>query len=129
MIADMPQLGGVALAPLPPSTLPSTMTVRSPIEDSEYGDEWTQPATIGHVRFSRVAEFALQQNGAVQGGYVFADGSKGLVYVDAASSDGAFEVPEGSEVRIDGGEAMEAVKVTRHDSLDGTAHHWEVEVR
>ena len=68
-------------------------------------------------------------NGAVQGGYVFSDGSKGLVLVDAANSEGAFEVPEGSEVRIDGGEAMEAVKVERHDSLDGSCHHWEIEVR
>lgn len=129
MLRDMPQLGGVRLAPLPASTLPSSMEVRAPVADSEYGDEWADPVTIGHVRFSQASEFGVQGNNAVENGYVFQDGSIGLVYVDAVNSAGAFEVPAQSEITIDGGEVMEVVKTTRQDNLDGTCHHWEIEVR
>lgn len=127
-LTAMPQLGGVALAPMPASTLPSTLTVLVPVE-SEYGEDYDEPREVTNVRFARTTEFSLMDGVGVQSGYVFQDGSKGLVYIDAATSGGAFEPPERAEVRVDGGEPMTVVKVTRHDHLDGSPHHWEVEVR
>ena len=129
MLSSMPMLGGVRLTPLPRSVLPSVMEVRAPVADSEYGDEWSDPVTVSHVRFQRAADLALVSVGGAQPGYVFRDGSRGLVYVDAATSEGAFEVPEGSRVSVDGGDAMEVARVTRCDHMDGTCHHWELEVR
>ena len=127
-LASIPTLGGIELAPLDVSLLPSTMAVRVPV-DSEYGESFGKPAVIRYVRFSRSTEFRLQDSGGAQTGYVFQDGSKGIVYVDAKNSEGAFEVPERSVVTIDRGEPMEVVRVTRCDHLSGAVHHWEVEVR
>lgn len=129
MLSDMPMLGGIRFAPLPVSLLPSDMVVRAPVLDSEYGDEWGEPVTIGHVRFMGAGEFAPAQSGGAQSGYVFREGSVGMVIVDAATSTGAFAVPEGSEVRIDGGQPMTAVRVTSCQHFDGSTHHWEIEVK
>lgn len=127
MFRDMPQLGGVALAPIPASMLPSSMAVTQ-VGFGEYGEEETDLGTISNVRFDRADSFTLASSGGAPSGYVFKDGSKGLVYVDAANSGGAFEVPEGALVRIDGGDAMRVVAVNVRASLDGSAHHYEIEV-
>lgn len=129
MLSNFTLLGGVRLTPLPESVLPSSMTVRAPVLDSEYGDEWADPVTISRVRFMGAGEFAQAQSGGAQSGYVFREGSVGMVIVDAATSRGAFAVPEGSEVRIDGGQPMTAVRVTRCQHFDGATHHWEIEVK
>ena len=129
MFRHLPQIGGVKLAPMVESLLPSTLVVRGRVEDSEYGDEWSEPVEIQHVRFTRSSEFSVVNNSGVTSGYVFQDGSRGLIYVDAVNSSGAFDIPEGSEVRVDGGERMEVVKVTKCDNLDGTLHHYEIEVK
>lgn len=129
MLSSMPMLGGIRLAPLPASVLPSTLSVEEPIEDDEYGGGYEDAYQIRRVRFSRATEFAVTQADGAVSGYVFADGAKGIVYVDAANSVGAREVPERSRVTVDGGEPMEVVRVTRCDHLDGTCHHWELEVR
>lgn len=123
MLRDMPMLGAVRLAPIPASVLPSAMAYRAMVE-SEHGDEWGEAVTVTGVRFARTAEFSADR-------YQFREGSRGLVFVDALNSaaDGPLEVPEGAEVTVDGGEPMEAVRVTRFDHFDGTPHHWEVEVR
>ena len=130
MISTMPMLGGVRLAPLPASVLPSTMAVYEPASDDEHGGSYAaKPVTVSNVRFERAAERRDASSGGAQGGYAYSDDSRGTVYVDAASSAGAYEVPEGSLVAIDGGDAMEVVRVQRFDHPDGACHHWEVAVR
>lgn len=128
MLSSMPMLGGVRLAPLPVSVLPSTMVVREPAGEDEYGGSCAEPYEIAHVRFSAASEFTLQQSGGAQAGYVFAEGAKGVIYVDAANSSPAREVPERSVVTVDDGEPMMVRRVTRCDHLDGSCHHWELEV-
>lgn len=127
MLRAMPQLGGQRLAPLPASVLPSSMSVVV-VEEGEYGEERADARHVGHVRFERADEWSLQSSGGAAGGYVFREGSKGLVIVDAATSEGAFDVPERAEVSVDGGEPMRVVRSTLRANLDGTPHHWEIEV-
>ena len=129
MLRNMPQLGGVRLAPIPPELLPSVMEVSVPVEDDEHGGSRSDPVTVRGVRLVRASEVRAATSGGAQGGYLVADDVTGTVYVDAANSAGAFEVPVGSLVSVDGGEAMEAVRVQRLDHPDGTCHHWEVSVR
>lgn len=115
-------------APIPFRLLPSTMEVRVPA-DGDFGGEFAEPVMIGNVRFASVEEVTPRLMGGGRTGYVFSDGSKGLVYVDALNSAGAFEVPEGSLVSVDGGSKMSVVKNTRLEDFDGHVHHWEIEVR
>ncbi len=106
------------------------MRVRVPIEHSEYGDEWDeQPITVSNVRFMSTHEVNGVNNGGVTSGYVFEQGSKGLILVDAANSENAFPVPAGAEIRVDSDERLEAVKVTKCLNFDGTLHHYEIEVK
>lgn len=102
------------------SLLPADMSVRVP-EDGEYGGCYSEPVQIGHVRFEAASAIRPDQ-------YTFSAGSKGLVFVDAVNSDGAFEIPVGSLVAI-GGEEMAVVAVNRYETFFGRVHHWEIEVR
>lgn len=128
MLSGMPMLGAVSLAPIPPELLPSEMEVREPVEDG-HGGAYAEPVSISNVRFVRATEYAAASSGGAQGGYVFAEGAKGTVYVDAVGSGGAYEVPERSLVSIDGGEPMEVVRAERFDHFGGACHHWELTVR
>ena len=61
-------------------------------------------------------------------GWVLSDGAQGIVYIDAARSTGAFEIPVGSLIRVDGGDEMSVATVNPY-CVDGYVHHWEIEVR
>lgn len=112
---------GVVMRPIPPSLLPDSMDVRVPL-DSDLGGEFSEEtARIEGVRFEDSAAMARRP-------YVLTDGSRGLVYVDAANSAGAFEVPVGSLVSVSGGGWMTAVKVVACRGFFGAVHHWEIEV-
>lgn len=128
MLSGMPTLGGVRLAQIPVGLLPSEMEVREPVEDG-HGGSYGEPVSISRVRFVRTAERTAASSAGAQGGYVFADDVRGRIFIDAANSPGAYEVPAGSRISIDGGEPLEVVRVERHDNFDGSCHHWEVEVR
>ena len=113
---------GAVMSPIPLSLLPDDMSVRVPVE-SEYGGEIVEEddaVLIEHVRFSDSVSMA-------RNGYVFSDGSKGLVYVDAVNSAGAFDVPVGSLVRI-GESELTVVKSVPCPGFFGVVHHWELEV-
>ncbi len=116
---------GAVMPPIPLSLLPDSMEVRVPV-DSDYGGEYAEAVTVEHVRFD--GSMAM-----VRKGYVLSDGSKGLVYVDAANSTGAtdgeggFVAPVGSIVKI-GGEELSVVKVVPCPGFFGAVHHWEIEV-
>lgn len=128
MLSVMPMLGGIRLAPLSESLLPSTVVVRERVEDDEHGGSFSEQYSIAHVRFDRTSAIAAEASGGAQGGYVVATGSRGRIYIDAETSVGARQIAEGARVSVDGGPEMEAVRVDRCDHLDGTPHHWEVEV-
>jgi len=110
---------GAVMQPIPLSLLPDDMEVRVPSE-SDYAGEYADPVEVWHVSFVGAEEMARK-------GYVFSDGAKGLVYVDAVNSVGAFKVPVGSLVRI-GDDEMSAVKTVACPGFFGAIHHWEIEV-
>lgn len=107
---------------IPRWAMPSQALVREPVE-SEDGGEFAplgEARTISHVRFESARELARKR-------YVLSDGAKGLLFVDAANSGGAYGIPVGSLVQVDGREWLSASKVTPL-SIDGPVHHWEVEL-
>lgn len=108
------------LAPIPASLLTSTVAVKTP-KESDFGGEFNEPATIERVRFDETSDL-------VRNGYVMSDGAKGLLFIDAACSLGAFEIPVGSLVSIDGQDYCMAGKVSPYCGFGGFVHHWEVEV-
>ncbi|MBR0405494.1 MAG: hypothetical protein IJI68_09915 [Eggerthellaceae bacterium] len=128
MLSSMPMLGGVRLTPLPKSVLPSALDVYIPVED-EHGGTFSGPQRITNVRFDRATDHRAVSSAGAQGGYLYADDITGTVYIDAANSTGAFEVPERARVSIDGGALMDVVHVETCAHFDGTVHHWEVKVK
>ena len=110
------------LKPIPKALMPSTAIVWEPC-DGLYGGSFAQEGkTISNVRFDRQAP--LQRLG-----YVETDGAKGLLYVDAANSPGAFAVPVGSRVKVDSLPEMSATKVHEYQGFNGAVHHWEIELQ
>lgn len=103
-------------APIPRRALPSSCAVRVPAREG--GGEFGDPVEIRHVRLE--AADALRATG-----YQLRDTATGLLFVDAVSSEGAFAIPAGSLVSVDGGpESCVASCEERRDF--GRVHHWEV---
>lgn len=108
------------LIAIPACILTDTCTVRVPVE-SDYGGEFAEPVEIGNVRFERRDPFhpdALS----------LGDGAKGILFVDAVNSEGAFAIPSGSLVKV-GDVEMVAGSVAEFIGFGGRVHHWEVELR
>ena len=95
--------------------------VKVPVE-SQYGGKYAEPVEIGHVRF-------LPRSEASHSGYAMADGSKGMLFIDAYNSEGAFEIPERSLVSVDGGDWMAVVRNEAKPAYLNETHHWEIECR
>lgn len=108
------------LAPIPLSLRPSEMQVYAPATGGFGGGFEKEPKTIKHVRYDKASLTSF-------GGYVFQDGSCGLIFVDA-TSEGAFEVVAGSKIVIDG-EQLTCVKCTPCVAFGNDVHHWEIEVK
>jgi len=102
--------------PIPRAALPDTMTVRLQLPDGSFGE----PAVIAGVRFDAVQS-------AVGDAHRSADAGAGTVFVDAANSAGAFEVPAGSRVAVRGHSFL-VRECHRCEDLFGRVHHWELEV-
>lgn len=107
------------IPPIPKSLLPSTISVQVP-KDGTFGGEYESPQVISHVRYDLEATVLARD-------YVLSEGSKGIIFVDAVNSAGAFEVPQGSLITIDDDE-LAAVKVTPYETFNGRIHHWIIEV-
>ncbi|MEY8460137.1 hypothetical protein AALA69_03285 [Eggerthellaceae bacterium 24-137] len=107
---------------VPPYLLPDSMTVRVPVEGERGGCFSDERVSVDHVRFIDRAEVR-------RGAYVFEEGSKGLVIVDYLNSAGAFDIPAGSLLSINGGDEVAVVKAVPHKTYRGRVHHWELEVR
>lgn len=105
------------LRPIPLRLLAQDAVVRVP--DGAGG--FAEGVPVGRVRL------ALAQSVA-DDAHRSADAGAGTVYVDALNSTGAFEVPAGSRIEIDGRSLLVAA-CKRCDGVGGRAHHWELTVR
>lgn len=108
------------IIPIPKALLGSSCAVRVPI-DGEYGGEYSEPRAIENVRYCPRAE--LERTG-----YVFSDGSKGMLFIDRENSAGGFELPVGALVSIDGASEVAVIKCEPQIAFGPVVHHWEVEV-
>ena len=105
------------LRPIPLRLLPDRMLVRT--TDGRGG--YNEPVPVCHVRFDRA-------EGVVAEEHRDADAGHGVVFVDYVNSVGAFEVPAGSRVEIDG-QSLYVTEVKRFRTVYGRIHHWELSVR
>lgn len=107
------------LRPIPKSVLGSTMSVRVPI-DGRRG--YSDAMFVTHVRFQDVKVLETSS-------YAIDDDSTGIIYMDAVNSVGAFDIPVGSLISVDGGEERSVVKTTKEVGFGNKVHHWKIEVR
>ena len=100
---------------IPKSNLKNTMTVCTPNEDGTYAD----PVAIIGVDFQGYEKLSDDDHRSARGG--------GWVFIDAVNSKGAFGVPVGSRVTINGHGyvVQEAYAI---GDLWATPHHWELKV-
>lgn len=105
------------LRPIPARLLPDSCLVCEPAADGGFG----KPRAISHVRFERAQS-------TVSDVHRGADAGAGTLFVDAAMSTGAFEIPACSRVEV-GGRSYVAARVMRLEGFNGRVHHWEVELR
>ena len=109
--------------PIPRFLLYDYIDVFVPVEGDFGGMYSESPKRIDHVRFDPSADLSRTE-------YVLTDGDKGIIYIDAKNSDGAFEVPVGSLIAIDGAsQKLSAVEVVPCRGALGQLHHWELRVR
>ena len=109
------------MVPIPRSLLTSTATVRVPTEEGGR-QGFAAPAELVGVRYEQRASVRATD-------YQLQDGTAGLLFVDAANTRGAFEIPAGSLVSVDGGPEGCVASCARYADGRGRTHHWEVELR
>lgn len=107
---------------LPRNMLTSTATVQTP-KDTPYGGEYNDPVTIEGVCFEPARTIG-------QSDYQLQAPIKGTLFIDAHVSRGAFEIPAGSLVSVDGAVSESCVHecYALKDQL-GRIHHWEVTLK
>ncbi|MBQ9042311.1 MAG: hypothetical protein IJ111_05790 [Eggerthellaceae bacterium] len=107
------------MIPLPKWLLTSTATVRVPAKSGVYGGEYAEPVTIGRVCFQGAASIKATA-------YQLQAPVKGVLFIDPNVSEGAFEIPAGALVSVDG----EVSEATVHECIPvpsaANLHHWEV---
>ena len=109
-------------APIPKCVLSQDAVVYEPSKTSDYSGEFEADGMyIAHVLYQSKKQ--LGRN-AVK----LSDGSQGLLFVDAVNSMGAYSVPVGSKVAIDGEERI-VVSVMPCLTYNGNIHHWELELK
>lgn len=106
------------MIPLPRRMLRQSATVRVP-KDGAYGGQYEEPMTIGRVWFDATAPVRRTD-------YQLQAPVRGILFIDPRTSTGAFEVPAGSLVSVDG----EVSEATVHECSPvrdgrGRLHHWE----
>ena len=106
-----------SLRPIPARLLAENAVVRVP--DGVGG--YTEGVEVSHVRFRRTQSVMDDDHRS-------ADAGAGKVYVDALNSVGAFEIPAGSRIDIDGN-SYYVVECKRCEDFNGCVHHWELVVR
>ena len=107
------------VAPIPKSMLSGSVGFRVPVE-GDYGGEYAEePKTVTGVYFE-------PSEGLSASGYRLVDGCRGLLFIDAVNSAGAFKVPVGSLAEWEG-EEMAVASVAEFRTPEGV-HHWEVQL-
>ena len=106
---------------IPKTLLPDTIKVRVPAE-SKYGGGYARAKTITNCRLD--AKNAVMRGSS----YVWVDGTTGLLFIDARNSEGAFEIPVGSLISVNGKPEVSAVQVDCYRPYD-EVHHWEIQVK
>lgn len=105
----------IALRPIPRRLLGEDCSVRRRLADGSFG-----PAhAMRHVRFE------YKQALTPKDAHRLADAGAGVLYVDAVSTVGAFELCAGDRVELAGHDYVVA-SVKRFRGLNGRMHHWEV---
>lgn len=109
------------MIPIPRRLMRSTATVRTPREGG-YGGEYNEPVKIAGVCFDATAGLGVTD-------HQLQAPARGVLFVDPRVSKGAFEIPAGSLVSVDG----EVSEATVHEceaiyGWDGL-HHWEYVLR
>ena len=99
--------------------LPSSCTVRVPLDDGGYGGRYGEPREMRRVRLEL-------SDGTRPTEYQLRDGPRGTLFVDAVSTEGAFAVPAGSLVSVDGSVPVAATSCAELRDGLGRVHHWEV---
>jgi len=107
---------------IPRALMPDELYVWEPDDSSEYDGAYSTTAKrIYNVRFDSNSPIKDSE-------YQTSDGMKGVIFIDARTSKGAYQIPEGSLVSLDGVTKMVAIKVTPYKTLHGRIHHWEIDV-
>ena len=101
--------------PIPKANLTRTMTVCTPNGDGTFAD----PVAIIGVDFQEFQKTSDDPHRSAAGG--------GWVFVDAVNSKGAFSVPAGSRVTING-HAYTVQEAYAIGDLWARPHHWELKV-
>lgn len=109
------------MRPIPKTLLTSSCTVRTPVEGPGGHPGYSEPRRISNVRYERARGLSASSPYRRQGA------GGGTLYIDARSSAGAFEVPAGSLVSVDGAACEACAESTeRFEGPGGRVHHWEV---
>lgn len=107
--------------PIPRRLLTSTALVRVPDASAAYGGEYEAPREVSRV--------CVQGSDALRPtDYQLRDAASGVLFIDARNSGGAFAVPAGSLVSVDGGPES-CVAECREYAEGGRVHHWELVLR
>ena len=105
-------------APLPRKLMRDTISVKVP-KDSPYGGEFENPVTIERVCYQSVASVRATD-------YQLQAPLKGMLFIDPVLSVGAFEIPAGSLVCVNGEKSWATVHECEAISSYSGLHHWEV---
>lgn len=104
---------------IPARHMPSIASVRVPLEDGSGHRAYSEPRVISRVRYERSSAARPTE-------YQLQDCPSGLLFVDAVTSVGAFAIPPGSLVSVDGGPEGCVMSCRELMGPDGRVHHWEV---
>lgn len=105
--------------PIPRRMLPSSCTVREPLDDGGFGGRYGEERSMRFVRFESSDDVRATE-------YQLRDGPKGTLFIDSVSTEGAFAVPAGSLVSVDGSPPVAATSCVPCPDGMGRVHHWEV---
>ncbi len=103
--------------PIPKRLLPHDINVRVP--DGKGG--FNEPVTVRHVAVQMAQSVCDDEHRSAAAG-------SGTVFLDAMNSDGAFDVPAGSRVELQG-HSYYVTESAKFETVQGQVHHWELSIR
>lgn len=110
------------MRPIPKRLLPFSCEVRVPKDGGLMGGEYEEPVTLAHVAVEPVDRVRPTA-------YQLQDATNAVMYVDAVNTEGAFHVPSGSLVTLEGETSPSSVSSCHEFAPYGRVHHWELELK